>query len=431
MQLKTFTGETSQEALLKVKAALGDNAIIVSTKEIKKKTLTSTGLYEIVVAIEDNFPQKAVPKKEKTREEEVYLKLSEAAKEIREIPLDEEAEERFRKKKPSRFSLPSSEEKLTKRLEEVKCSNDKEDVKEIKKEIAQLTDAIKLMQSTVWDMSKDTRNNLVIPPEFSEIYSIAKGSGIYKTHLDEIMKLTLKHMPLKMRKNSLTIKRYFNTLLRKMIPTRIERPVTSPSKKIMMFVGPTGVGKTTTIAKLAARYAYKLDRRYKVGIITLDTYRIGAVEQLMRYANTMKLYIETVVDPEDFPAALKSLKHNDYILIDTVGSSQHDKEKIDKLNHFLQMETHLQIDVNLVLSATTKYEDLKDIYSNFSILPIDTMVFTKLDETKGYGNVFSILYDTKKPISYFSVGQEVPDDIKIASSDFLINALLDEEKEVH
>jgi flagellar biosynthesis protein FlhF len=266
-----------------------------------------------------------------------------------------------------------------------------------------------------------------LPPEFSEIYALSRAIGMSPKHLDEIMKLTIKYMPLKMRKNRDTIRRYFHTLLKKMIPIRIEREIKPPHKKIMMFVGPTGVGKTTTIAKLAARYAYKLSKRHKVGIITLDTYRIGAVEQLMTYAKMMRLPIETVVDPGDFEEALNTLRHNDYILIDTVGSSQHDKEKIERLNSFLKVNTFAEINVSLVLSATTKYEDLCDIYKNFSILPIDTFIFTKLDETKTYGNVFSLLLDTKKPISYFSIGQEVPDDLMVASADYLLKGILNKE----
>jgi flagellar biosynthesis protein FlhF len=212
-----------------------------------------------------------------------------------------------------------------------------------------------------------------------------------------------------------------------MIPIRIEREVVPPYKKIMMFVGPTGVGKTTTIAKLAARYAYKLSKRHKVGIITLDTYRIGAVEQLMSYAKMMRLPIETVVDPSDFEEALNTLRHNDYILIDTVGSSQHDKEKIEKINSFLSVESFAEINVNLVLSAVTKYEDLLDIYKNFSILPIDTFVFTKLDETRTYGNVFSFLQEAKKPVSYFSIGQEVPDDLMVADANYILKGILSKE----
>ena len=411
MKLKTFTAPTYTEALNKVKAELGDEVVIVSSKEIKRKTLTSSGLYEIVVAIEDNHQApkpKTNPKKNddyNDKMNEVMLKLSSAAKEIGTIS----------KKEPN----ASLNENVVKSV----AKND--EILVLKEEINKIADTLKYLQATVWDINK--KNDLEIPPEFSEIYALAKASGITTNYLNEIMKLTIKYMPLKMRKNRNAIKRYFHTLLKKMIPIRIEREVKPPHKKIMMFVGPTGVGKTTTIAKLAARYAYKLNSRHKVGIITLDTYRIGAVEQLMTYAKMMKLPIETVVDPGDFEEALEVLRHNDYILIDTVGSSQHDREKIEKLSSFLSVNTFAEININLVLSAITKYEDLVDIYNNFSILPIDTFIFTKLDETRTYGNIFSLLLDTKKPVSYFSIGQEVPDDLMEANAEYLLKGILEKE----
>ena len=399
MKLKTYTAPTYTEALDKIKQELGDDVAIVSSREIKRKTLSSPGLYEIVVAVDDN-KEINISKSKINKTDDVLFKLSNAAKEINSLAKSHKKSDSL---KPIDF----------------------EEIKELKKEIAKIADTLKYLQATVWDIKH--KDDIEIPPEFSEIYALAKASGMSEKHLDEIMKLTIKYMPLKMRKNRVTIKRYFHTLLKKMIPIRIEREITPPHKKILMFVGPTGVGKTTTIAKLAARYAYKLSRRYKVGIITLDTYRIGAVEQLMTYAKMMRLPIETVVDPSDFEEALNALRHNDYILIDTVGSSQHDKEKIEKLSKFLKVNTFAEININLVLSAVTKYEDLLDIYKNFSILPIDTLIFTKLDETKTYGNIFSFLLDTKKPVSYFSIGQEVPDDLMEANSEYLLKGILERE----
>ena len=210
-----------------------------------------------------------------------------------------------------------------------------------------------------------------------------------------------------------------------MIPIRLESAPTMGTKKVMMLVGPTGVGKTTSIAKLAARYSYLMEKKYKVGLVVLDTYRIGAVEQLMQYARMMKLGIETVVDPIDFPTALNSLRHCDYILIDTMGSSPYDKGKIEKIYECLEAnDTEFHVDVVLVMPSSIKYEDLQATYDNFATLNIDTMMFTKLDETRGFGNIFSLAYETKKPISYFSVGQEVPEDLVRASSDFLVECLL-------
>ena len=406
MAYKTFTGETMQEAMAKVKASVGDDALIVSNRVIKKKTLTQAGLCEIVVEVDEKTkPQPTRKSASDLKKDEVLLKISEVAKQMNQTSVQTQSKNNI-----NGFNNVSNKNSIV-------------EVKELQKNIEDIAQTVKLLQSTIWDLNAPSRD-LVIPPEFSEIYAIAKNSGMNKYHLDEIMSLTLKHMPAKMRGNPITIKRYFNTLLRKMIPVRKEKELGFGTKKIMMFVGPTGVGKTTTIAKLAARFALAKQKKYKVGIITLDTYRIGAVEQLMTYAKWMKLPIETVVDPSDFEQALNRLRNNDIILIDTVGSSQHDKEKVDKLNSFVQINTFASIDVNLVISATTKYEDIKDIYNNFSILPIDTLIFTKLDETKKVGNIFSLVYDAKKPISYFSTGQEVPDDLEIAKAEYLVDKML-------
>lgn len=192
-----------------------------------------------------------------------------------------------------------------------------------------------------------------------------------------------------------------------------------------MLVGPTGVGKTTSIAKLAARYSFLMQKKYKVGLVVLDTYRIGAVEQLMQYARMMKLGIETVVDPPEFSAALESLKYCDYILIDTMGSSPYDRNKIEKIYECLAAnDSDYSVDVVLTMPSSIKYDDMLVTYENFSSLGIDTLMFTKLDETKGYGNIFSLAYETKKPISYFSVGQEVPEDLVCATSEFLVECML-------
>jgi len=406
----TFSAETPAAALKQAQMECGEDALVVSTKQVKKKSVNTPAIYEVVVAVEDAKVTPVAPKEKVYQSsEDVLINISEAAKQISQIA------------KVTEESLPTAKTSARIRVEEKQKPT--EDVGDIKKEITKLADKIKLIQEMFWEEKAPSRNNLAIPPEFSEIYKLAKISGMGSDHLDNIMKLTLEHMPSKMRHSSESVKRYFQVLLRKMVPVRHEREVPRGSKKLVMFVGPTGVGKTTTIAKLAARFSYIKEKRDKVGIITLDTYRIGAVEQLFQYAKMMKLPIEDVVDPADFNSALQSLSHCNVILIDTVGSSQYDKDKLAKLNQFVQ-NSEYEIDVNLVLSAGSKLEDLKDIYKNFSFLNIDTLVFTKFDETKAFGTVFSLIHDIDRPVSYFSVGQEVPDDIVVANSDFLVECML-------
>ncbi|MGD9969858.1 MAG: flagellar biosynthesis protein FlhF [Sulfuricurvum sp.] len=413
MKILTFSGSTPAEALKKAQLEVGEEAMLIETREIQKKSLGKSALYEIVVGVEEN----AFPPKSKNRVKEplthqmpltqkssdVLFNISETAKQISKIA-EVTQEEAAAAKRPA--------------------AAENEDLKRIKEEIEKLGDKVKLIQNMFWD-EKSPKTQAAIPPEFAEIYRLALHSGMNPEHLDEIMHLTLEHMPSKMRENSSTVKRYFQVLMRKMVPVRVESPPKNGAKKVIMLVGPTGVGKTTSIAKLAARFSYLMDKKYKVGLVVLDTYRIGAVEQLMQYARMMKLGIETVVDPPEFSNALNALRYTDYILIDTMGSSPYDKGKIQKIYECLQgNDTDYSVDVVLVLPSSIKYEDLLSTYKNFSPLGIDTVMFTKLDETRGFGNIFSMVYETKVPVSYFSVGQEVPEDLVVANSDFLVECLL-------
>jgi len=133
--------------------------------------------------------------------------------------------------------------------------------------------------------------------------------------------------------------------------------------------------------------------------------------------------IRIVMDVNDFERALRAFSYCDIILIDTMGSSQYDRAKLEKIYEFIK-GTSFEIDVSLVLSVVAKIEDLYEIYENFSIFDIDTLIFTKLDETKHFGNIFSIVYKTNKPISYLSIGQEVPDDLVVAKSEYIVDWML-------
>ena len=430
MKILTFTGTTPTEALKKAKAEIGDKGLLIETRELKKKSLGRAGLYEIIIGVEESDikPLKKEDSKRLIEEsEDILFDISKAAQQISNVSKVASLPEEYRmhtqeKKKPREESIGSFSS--TEVVEPVKVETEPLELKEIKSEIGKLTDKVKLIQHMFWDEKKPETED-IIPAEFAEIYKLASQSGMNQEHLDALMKMTLEHMPLKMRENSETVKRYFQTLLRKIIPIRLENKLASGRKKVIMLVGPTGVGKTTSVAKLAARYSFLLEQKYKVGLVVLDTYRIGAVEQLMQYARMMRMGIETVVDPPEFSNALNSLRYCDYILIDTMGSSPYDKGKIKKIYECLEAnDTEFSVDVILVMPSSIKYEDLKATYYNFETLGVDTMMFTKLDETRGFGNIFSLAYETKKPISYFSVGQEVPEDLVCASSDFLVDCLL-------
>ena len=194
--------------------------------------------------------------------------------------------------------------------------------------------------------------------------------------------------------------------------------------KIMMLVGPTGVGKTTTIAKLAARYAYMMDKPYKVAFLNLDSYKVGAFDQLGQYADIMQIEHVTIDSVEAFMRGLETLKAYDVILVDTAGMSPYDTQKFIKTVEFVQSDIPRKIEVNLVLSATVKYEDMDDIYNNFSFLNLNSVIISKFDETKHLGTLLNFMLLYKVPMSYFSIGQEVPDDLLVASKEYLLERFI-------
>ncbi len=198
-------------------------------------------------------------------------------------------------------------------------------------------------------------------------------------------------------------------------PARIER-----TAKCAFFFGPTGVGKTTTIAKLAAECMLKEKRR--VGFITSDTYRIAAVEQLKTYANILNVPLEVVFSPNEIELALERLKHCDLILVDTAGRNYRNDEYVTAIKELLDYsETSVHY---LVLSLTSKYSDMKAIAANFCDVPDARAIFTKADETSAYGTILNIVDQYQLALSYITTGQNVPDDIVPATPERVTKMIL-------
>jgi flagellar biosynthesis protein FlhF len=195
------------------------------------------------------------------------------------------------------------------------------------------------------------------------------------------------------------------------------------SSRLICFIGPTGVGKTTTIAKLAADLMLK--HKKKVGLITSDTYRIAAVEQLKTYATILNIPIEVVFSPEDLDGALTKLNDCDTILMDTAGRNYLQERYIQELGDLLPDEENVQ--TNLVLSLTSKYEDLTRIIENFSQIDVDCLILTKLDETSSYGTILNLLHQKSYPLTYITNGQNVPDDILVATPELITELILGED----
>jgi flagellar biosynthesis protein FlhF len=198
--------------------------------------------------------------------------------------------------------------------------------------------------------------------------------------------------------------------------------LTEDKNVIVAFIGPTGVGKTTTIAKLAAKFT--LYHEKKVAMITADTFRVGAIEQLKTYGELLEIPVEVIYGNDDIKTALNRVKGYDLVLIDTMGSSPNNKMQIKKVKSLLDAVN--PTDIYMVISATTKSRDIGDILNNYKELNFNKLIITKLDETRTYGTIMNAVKMTDSNLSYFTVGQNVPDDIEIASAEKLAGMILGE-----
>lgn len=185
--------------------------------------------------------------------------------------------------------------------------------------------------------------------------------------------------------------------------------LTEGKTKFVFFIGPTGVGKTTTIAKIASDY--QLRKKVKVGLITADTYRVAAVEQLRTYANILGIPLKVIYSTDEMKEAEEFFEGYDIVLIDTAGRSHKNEQQKDDINHLIESVPEEDRDVYLVLSATTKYKDLIRITECYHEITDYGLIFTKLDETSCVGNIYNIKLLTNAPLSYVTYGQNVPDDI--------------------
>ena len=376
MNMLSFLGETPTIALRLAQEECGEEAIVISTKKISNANDSGQNMYEVVVAIEE----------ETNRNNHTYTKQA-----------------------------------ITKAIPPHKPMQ--ANVYDFREEILKMQKALEQVKQSIWE-PKSQLYDLTIPHEFIDMYTLFEKNEFDQEMTYTIMKKTIKQLPISLKSNPSKINDFFKLVLRRIIPIKFEVPLRKHQRKIIMMVGPTGVGKTTTISKLAARYAYKLGQNYKVGIVTLDSFRVGAIEQLQAYTNIMRLPLEIVKKPEDLSEALLRLKDCNYIFIDTAGSSQYDIDKIELINEYQKKVEELPIEKILVLPANVKQSDLLDIYANYSRLNIDYLTFTKLDETKSFGNLISFAHKTKKSITYFSIGQNVPDDLIVSDSSFLINCFM-------
>ncbi len=398
MIIKKFTAKTEKEALDNAKRELGEGVVVMNVKDVKAKGLFAflkPSVVEVTVALEEESEKytaavsaiNSVIASSQTKEtspmqEEPVIIESPVSKENSAI---EEKLDSLQSLLEQQLQKPDEDKEV------------KEDKKEEKKEETEIDKFMKLLHNTMLDNEVD------------EKYA--------KEIIEEIEQINKPNMPFDYALANI----YQKMILKFGMPTSI-----TPAEngiKIVFFIGPTGVGKTTTIAKIAS--IFRVDQKKKVALLTADTYRIAAAEQLRTYANILEVPFRIIYTVEEIEKALEDFKGYDYILIDTAGHSHQNttqKESMSNLIH--SVDDKVEKEVYLVLSATTKYRDLISIADSYKEMADYKLIFTKLDETTTLGNLLNLRLYTNADMSYVTYGQNVPDDIEEFNPQSTVKQLL-------
>lgn len=363
MRIKRFTGPSVKEAIKDVKAEFGADALILSTKKI------GAGLHEVVAAVDYD--------------------LSEPV----ELPVENEA-----KLQPSPAPAADKAERLP------------EELNELMKELKELNELKKLCMNMV--SSADSPLSGV----FTRLEENLVSNGIDRRLAKKILMNTLSGVT----KEKATDITFLKNCIKQKVYDKIAIADPLASKGVVAFVGPSGVGKTTTIAKLAAVNALRNKKR--TALVTTDTHRIGAVEQLKIYGRLMGVPVDVARDANDLQGLIKAHDDKDLVLVDTAGRNQNDAKGIGELESFAQAVPGMRF--NLVLNSQSRDEALYSSVKGFGSLPLDSLTFTRLDEGTAHGPILNAMVLAKKPVAYLSTGSRVPEDIEAASRERLMRYIM-------
>lgn len=416
MIINKFQGKTEEEATEKARAEMGGSVVIMNVREIKPKGLFRTfksSTYEVTAAKEEKEQyvnaQPAIKAPLKQHENINY-----AADEKIQLPIQEK-----HAPEAPRVAVPQTvTDAIQSGIKEWELEEKLESLQNMLEKNLQGENT----NATI-KFSADTTGQSEGFRCMKMIYEKLLENEVDEKYVNQIMDDVERVI-----RTSSSMDVVLSSVYQKMIlkfgqPAGIELPPVQGQPKIIFFIGPTGVGKTTTIAKIASKF--KVDMGRKVAFMTADTYRIAAAEQLRIYANILNTPLSIIYSTDELDAAIGCVQDHDLVLVDTAGFSHKNKEQRENVTRLVEsVDGKYEKEVYLVLSATTKYRDLLDIVDIYKDISDYKIIFTKLDETTTYGNLLNVRMYSGAELSYVTTGQNVPDDMEIFDTQKVVKQLL-------
>ena len=412
MIIKKFQAKTEEAALELARKELGSGIVVMNVKKVKKKGLFSIfkpQQIEVTVALEEEEKQNFREAVAKVSE---IARQSEAAGNTRSAKTEPEQPAKQGKAEPG--SQPEKQRQQEKQRQPEKNTQtiDSRQESAIEEKLSTLQNLLEKQIGSTQEEEKESEGE-----EKKEDSNVAFFHLLYKMLLDNEIEETYASQLVEELDGSvkpdMPIDYLLSVVYQKMVLKFGQtKTIQSAEKgpKLVYFIGPTGVGKTTTIAKIASRLS--VVEKKKIVLLTADTYRIAAAEQLRTYANILEVPFRIIYTPQEIRTAIEDYAAYDYIFVDTSGHSQKNTDQRDDTLALLRAaDGQAEKEVYLVVSATTKYRDLLNIADTYQKLTDFRLVFTKLDETQCQGNLFNLRLHTDAPMSYVTCGQNVPDDI--------------------
>ncbi|MCD5413645.1 MAG: flagellar biosynthesis protein FlhF [Clostridiales bacterium] len=378
MKVKRFSASNNYDAMAQIRTELGSEAIILHQKKVKPKGILGffkKSHIEIVAAVEDVSVNKNTPA------------------ETRRIADTYSVKSRTNKTNKANTGMPTLNQ-----------------IEELKSMLAVVVE--KANRDSLPDIIRNRDN-----PSITNLYNSLLNQDVEEELIEKLLSKfdTASKEIVNAEQEGDIINENLGRLLLDFVS--IDNHKTAP--KIIFFVGPTGVGKTTTIAKLSAKYS--LEGGKSVGLISADTYRIAAVDQLKTYSDILNIPLEIIYNPSEIGESLERLKQNDVIIVDTAGRNHKNARQLAELKKLLDEVSEKE--VYLTLSCTSSKNDHKEIINAYDFIENYKIVLTKIDEAATYGSIINIASYTQKQLSYITAGQSVPDDIEIVTIEKIISLL--------